>query len=90
MTGALISAQLMKAGRRRALLIACALGLVGVTVTARLDYFTILLGRFMFGTSAGIMAVTIPRFIEETTPASYFDRVGAFWKVSFAVGSLSA
>ena len=90
MVGALGGGHLMKKGRRRALLIACAIGIFGISITARLDFITILFGRLIFGTSTGIMATTIPRFIEETTPSSYFDRVASIWKISMALGSLNA
>ena len=90
MIGALSGGRVMKNGRRKALLIACATGLVGIAITARLDFYTILLGRAIFGLSTGFMATVIPRFVEETSPSAYFDRVAAIWKISMGVGSISA
>ena len=90
MTGALTGGHLMKAGRRNALLFACSLGITGVSLTARLSFGTILIGRFMYGISCGIMGITSSRFVEETTPPSYFDRVAPIYSISRSLGELIA
>lgn len=90
MVGVICGGHLMKAGRRNALLIACFIGIFGVSLTARLNFVTICLGRFLYGTSAGIMGITGSRYVEETTPSSYFDRVAPIYSVSQTIGGLIA
>jgi MFS family permease len=74
MIGSVIGAKLMSYGRRRAILIANVIGMVGSILSIVLNFEVILLGRFMFGICAGINVVTCPTLIEETIPTRLMDK----------------
>ncbi len=58
----------MQWGRRWALFITCAFGLVGVSFTLLKHFKMQLFGRLIYGVAAGLSSVVSPRFIEEYVP----------------------
>ena len=73
--GALSGGLFMKIGRRNTMFIATVIGISGIVITSFLNLPCLLVGRYLFGYSVGIYTATIPRFIEETVPNHYFDRI---------------
>lgn len=66
--GSIIGGRVVKLGRRAAFLIACMVGIVGVSITMIERIPFILLGRLIYGFSCGLISICVPRFIEETVP----------------------
>ena len=72
--GACSGGALMKIGRRRAVLIACFFGIIGVIITSFLTFETLIIGRLIYGFSAGLFSSMCPRFLDETIPTHLYDR----------------
>ena len=88
--GAVSGGILMKIGRRNAILIASCIGIIGVFVSSHLNMVCLLTGRFIFGYSVGLYSSVCPRFIEETVPIHYYDRIIPTFNFSQSIGALSA
>ena len=58
----------MQWGRRRAHLIACFIGIFGVSLTLMRSFQMQLVGRLIYGIAAGLQSVVSPRLIEEYVP----------------------
>ena len=88
--GALAGGELMKLGRRRVQFINIFVGLIGTGITAVFSYPTILVGRFLYGFSAGSFSCTLPRFIEEVIPLHIYDTLATVFYFSQTAGTLAA
>jgi MFS family permease len=73
--GAVNGGLLMRIGRRRAVIVCCLLGIIGVSTTLIWNYKLILLGRFIFGFSVGLISSICPKYIEEVVPNKLLDRL---------------
>jgi len=62
MISALICGKLMQQGRLRVLNLACIIGIIGLLSMQILNLKMIILGRFLYGFSAGLILVAAPRF----------------------------
>lgn len=82
--GAGFGGKIMKTGRRRSLLWLSFVGLfgVGLNLAGITRFYIMLIGRFILGFCNGLFGATVPRYIEEYLPLSYYT-VGA---VIFCVG----
>ena len=80
--GAVGGGSLMKIGRRKAILIACVIGLAGNIITFFLSFWNLIIGRFLFGFSVGLFSSICPRMNEETIPAHLFDSLGPTFSFS--------
>jgi len=92
---------MIKKGRRRALLISAAIGIVGVGLTLipikfnevltleRPVWYTLIVGRLLYGLAVGITAIATPRLMEETVPASWVGAFGAAYCFSMAVAVMT-
>jgi len=60
--GAVSGGQLMKIGRRKAVIIACSFGIIGNVVTNFLSFYNLIIGRLLFGFSVGLFSSMVPRF----------------------------
>lgn len=82
--GAGFGGKIMKAGRRRALLWFFFVGAVGVSLSliGITKFYFMLAGRFILGFCNGLIGATVPRYIEEYVPLSYYTLVA----VLFCVG----
>ena len=75
--GAVCGGYLMRIGRRRAVLLINTLGIVGCAISVTpLDYYRILIGRFLLGLSVGLISSICPKMLEETIPNHLFDSFG--------------
>ena len=66
--GSLTSSLLMTKGRKQCMLIATAIGIVGVLIELIDNFWVICFGRLIYGFSCGIYAPCIGRYIEEMVP----------------------
>ena len=73
--GALSGGKIMYIGRRRTLFLGITIGITGVCITMVWNLYTIMIGRFLFGYSSGLMSVVLPRFIEETVPLHLMEKL---------------
>ena len=80
--GAVGGGALMRIGRRRAIIIACLLGIAGNIITYFLSYWNLIIGRLMFGFSVGLFSSICPRMNEETIPAQLYDTLGPTYSFS--------
>ena len=80
--GAIVGGILMKIGRRKSLIIICLIGMTGNLITFNFYFWTILLGRFIFGFATGLSSSIVPRIIEETVPSHLYDSMGVSYPFS--------
>lgn len=80
--GAIVGGILMKIGRRKSLIIICFIGMTGNLISYNCYYWTILLGRFVFGFATGLSSSIVPRMIEETVPSHIYDSMGVTYPFS--------
>ena len=89
--GAVSGGMLMKIGRRKAVIISCSIGLLGSSISILpLNLYSILIGRFIFGISSGLLSSITPRFLEETIPNHLFDTLQPIWTFSGTIGTITA
>ena len=63
------SGTLVKYGRRNALILSAVIGIVGTGITIYdRSFWAIIVGRLIYGFSVGIIAIAMPRLMEETVP----------------------
>lgn len=90
MFGAYVAGIMIKHGRRKVLLFGSLIGIVGVAITIYQQLWSIILGRLIYGFSCGLLAVSMPRLMEETIPGELVGFFGGLYCVSFAVAVLIA
>lgn len=90
MISAAISGWLVRFGRRRALIISALIGIVGTAITIYENFWTIIVGRLIYGYSVGIIAIAMPRLMEETVPGNLTGAFGGLYCLSFATATLLA
>lgn len=67
--GAVTGGVMMKIGRRKSMFICLTIGLIGNFCTIDIHSFVlIIVGRFLFGISAGLYSSIVPKMIAETIP----------------------
>ena len=88
--GAVCGGLLMQIGRRKAIFMACFLGMTGISITLDLNFTALMIGRFLLGFSVGLLSTIIPRFIEETCPIEIYDSVAPTYTFSQTLGTLCA
>ena len=73
MIGSQLSGPLIKRGRNNALIFANAIGMIACFATIDLNFYVILIARFFFGISVGIISGAAARIIEENVPAQLYE-----------------
>ena len=66
--GAISGGELISSGRRRTLLIANFLAVISSVLCVFLNFWSICIGKFLFGICAGIFQVAAPKIINEVVP----------------------
>ena len=90
MISAALSGSLVKYGRRKALLISALIGIIGTAITIVENFWAIIFGRLLYGFSVGIIAIAMPRLMEETVPLNLTGAYGGLYCLSFAFATLLA
>ena len=90
MIAAALTGALMKSGRRRVLILSAFIGIVGSVISMYETFATIVIGKMIYGFSVGIIAIGMPRVMEETVPGSMVGFYGGLYCVSFAAATLLA
>lgn len=60
---------LVKGGRRRIVILLNLLAIVGVCITLIMNFWAILLGKFVWALAVGILSTAGPLMVDETVPA---------------------
>ena len=66
------------------------IGIVGTAITIYENFWAILIGRLIYGFSVGIIAIAMPRLMEETVPGNLVGFFGGLYCLSFATATLLA
>ena len=90
MFSAACSGRLVKYGRRNALILSAVLGIIGTGITIYENVWAIIIGRLIYGLSVGIIAIAMPRLMEETVPSNLVGAYGGLYCLSFATATLLA
>ena len=90
MISAALSGSLVKYGRRKALILSAFIGIVGTGITIVQNFWAIIIGRLFYGFSVGIIAIAMPRLMEETVPSNLNGAYGGLYCLSFAFATLLA
>ena len=82
---------MVKYGRRNALVLSALIGIVGTAITIYDNSFwAIIIGRLIYGFSVGIIAIAMPRLMEESVPSNLVGFYGGLYCLSFAAATLLA
>ena len=90
MFGTYFAGQMIKRGRRWVMFISAGIGIVGVGITVWQNYAAIICGRLLYGVSVGLLAIAMPRIMEETVPLEWVGFFGGCYCLSFAFATLIA
>jgi MFS family permease len=97
MVGSTLGGRLIAKGRLKILVFAAFIGIIGVTFTLLLlpdnlglSLYFILAGRLVYGFSTGLIAVAMPRYMDEVLPSVLFGLYGGIYCFSFAIATLIA
>ena len=71
--GAIAGGKIISNGRRKAVIIFDILAIIGSLMSVITNFYVIVIGRLIFGFSAGVLATACPKIVEETIPANYMD-----------------
>ena len=63
---------------------------MGTGITIYENFWAILIGRLIYGFSVGIIAIAMPRLMEETVPSYLVGFYGGLYCLSFATATLLA
>ena len=59
-------------------------------MTCVLNQYIILAGRFLYGFSTGLIAVAMPRYLDEILPPRFIGLFGGLYCFSFAIATIIA
>lgn len=79
-----------KKGRRQLLIISAVIGIVGTAITIWENMWAIIFGRMIYGISVGMIAIAMPRLMDETVPLYLQGFYGGIYCLSFAAATLLA
>ena len=88
--GAFGSGYFSKYGKKRVIIAANLFVVVGLSITMIEDTIVIIIGRFIYGISAGIFSVYVPGFINEICPNELKGPIGALTNGLICIGCLIA
>ena len=72
------------------MLIAALIGSIGAGISIIEHVWAINTGRFIYGLGVGMIAIAMPRTMEETVPESLVGTYGGLYCLSFATAVLTA
>ena len=73
-------------GRRKTILIFNLLSIVGLSLSLILTFPTIIVGKLMFGITAGILSIACPKILDETIPLEHLGSYGNASNIFLCVG----
>ena len=90
MLAAGLTGTMIKSGRRRVLILSAFIGIVGSIISMYENFYTIIVGKMIYGFSVGLIAIGMPRVMEETVPGAMVGFYGGLYCLSFAAATLLA
>ena len=72
--GNIFGGDFVKNGRRKTIIQFNILGLIGTLFTLVLDFYSMCLGRMIFGFASGILSCATPKMLDEVIPAKMMDK----------------
>jgi len=88
--GAALAGKFMQDGRRRIIMIAVIIGLVGTCLNQVPNIWFLLVSRIIAGVANGMMSPAVPRYIEEYVPPHLVSTNVAIHVICVALGALLA
>jgi MFS family permease len=86
--GALFGGPMMAIGRRRCIILTNILVIAGSLICLVDDFYIFLIGRVLFGASAGLFSLFCPKFLAETSPTEYKGPIGGLSQLCITFGIL--
>lgn len=90
MIGATVGGKIIRFGRLRVLTLSTFFGIIGTVLTLILNIKIILGGRLLYGFATGLIAVAMPRYMDEVLPSKLISLYGGMWCFSFAIATIIA
>ena len=97
MIGSTFAGKLIQLGRVKIMNIAAFIGIIGAALTMiyrdddlDLSLYLLLGGRVLYGISIGLIAVALPRYMDEMLPPNILSIYGALYCFSFALATIIA
>ena len=90
MIGASVGGKLISLGRQKVLILSSLIGICGTTSTLFINLPLILAGRSLYGFSCGLIAVAMPRMMEEVLPPYLVSFYGGLYSFSFSIATIIA
>ena len=88
MFGAFVSGIYIKKGRRKIMIIAAFIGILGCCITFLNKFVSVLVGMIIYGFSCGLLAVSMPRVFEETITNEWLWLYGGLYCFSMSFANL--
>ena len=79
---------MMAIGRRRCILLTNILVIAGSLICLVDNFYVFLVGRVLFGASAGLFSLFCPKFLAETSPTEYKGPIGGLSQLCITFGIL--
>jgi len=87
--GGLISSSIANnLGRRKAMMIADVITIIGCLVTIHSSFAILLLGRLICGVALGLNIMVIPLYVREISPPELSGKIGSSFRICFTIGLL--
>lgn len=78
----------MAIGRRRSIILTNILVIAGSCICLSGEFYVFLVGRIIFGASAGLFSLFCPKFLAETAPTEYKGPIGGLSQLCITFGIL--
>lgn len=97
MVGSTFGGKLIQIGRVKVLNLSAVIGIIGCAMTIiyrdndlDLSLYLLLGGRVLYGISIGLIAVALPRYMDEMLPSNILSVYGGLYCFSFALATIIA
>jgi len=88
MVGSQMSGMVIKRGRRNAIIFGILMGMIACLSTIDRNFYVIIIARFFFGTSVGIINGAAARFIEENVPSQLYEVFSPMVSIGYGFGTI--
>jgi cyanate permease len=82
-----VGGKLIAYGRHKILCISALIGILGISMTLFINIYLLLFGKLLYGVSVGLIAVSLPRYMDEVLPSNIVGTFGALYCFSFAIAT---
>ena len=85
--GASTGGRIIRSGRRRALIMSCCVGILGCALQCLRFETALIFGRVIYGYSAGLIATSANRMVDEYVPLKVYNKVTPIFSFCINLGS---